>query len=394
MGKSRQISVGLDVGTYTTRVVACELATGGIYPKILGTGSSETKGVRHGYVTNISEASKSILKAIQEVEKNSGVKIKKAIIAIGGISLSSEISYGSAVISKSDGEVTYLDVNKALVDSESNLQIINKKILHSIPVSYRLDAKDIHGRPEGMKGIKLEVKTLHITCLEQHMEDLITATSQAGIEVADVVATPLAISTVALTDRQKIAGCVLVDIGAETVSIAVFENGATVSLHVFSIGSTDITNDIALGLKIPLEEAEGLKIGVQTQNGYSRKKLDQIIEARLKDVFELIDSHLRRIRRSGLLPAGVIITGGGSNIVMIEEISREVLKLPTKVLTIDLMPMYKNKVKNSSWLVPIGLCATSSGENSIESATSGISLRRAYYGIKNTLQNIGKQLLP
>jgi len=187
---------------------------------------------------------------------------------------------------------------------------------------------------------------------------------------------------------------ILVDIGAETVSIAVFENGNIVSMHVFSIGSTDITHDIALGLKIPLEEAESLK----TENvvhEYPRKKLDQIIEARLHDIFELIDNHLKKIRRSGLLPAGVIITGGGSKIATIEEISIQMLKLPTRVLAIEAMPLFKNKIKDISWITAIGLCIAGQSNNTNGNETlRGISIKRSFYWLKNAIENIGKQMLP
>ena len=387
---SRNISVGIDVGTYAVRVVVSEFGKGDLGPRILGIGGNESKGLRHGYIANIEEATKSIIKAVSEAERNSGVKIRKAIISVSGISLCSELSYGSTVITRADGEVTYLDVNKALNESEKKLQIINKRVIHIIPISYKLDGKEIMSRPESMKGIKLEVKTLFINSLEQHLEDLITSVTNANIEVLDVIAGPLAASLISLSDKQKIAGCVLVDIGAETVSIAIFENGNIIALHVFSIGSTDITNDIALGFKVPLEEAEAIKMG-NDLNNYSKKKMEQIIEARLKDIFELIDNYLKKIKRSELLPAGVIIIGGGANTKFVEEISRSILKLPTKILTPDMFGGLKNKVKNSSWFTALGLCIA--GKDSAGDVSYN-SIRRFFFGLKNFIKNIGRQLMP
>ena len=154
--------------------------------------------------------------------------------------------------------------------------------------------------------------------------------SLAGIEPIDVVASPLAGSRVALSPKQIIVGGALVNIGSETVSLSVFENGTLVSLHTFSIGGTDITNDIALGMKVSLENAERLKLGNIVED-FSKKKLDEIIEARLFDIFELIENHLKKIKRNELLPAGVVFIGGGANIPLLEEFSKTALKLPSKV---------------------------------------------------------------
>lgn len=388
---AKNISIGIDLGTTATRVVVGQFIRDEKFPKIIGIGASESRGLRHGYITNIEDAAKSIRRAANEAEKNSGVKIRKAIFSIGGISLGSETIYGSTVISKADGEVTALDVNKAIAESENNLQIINKRVIHTLPVSFKLDGKEIHGRPEGMKGIKLEVKTLFITCSEQHLEDLIAAASLAEVEVLDIIAAPLSSSLAILNDKQKNAGCLVVDLGAETVSAAVFENDAPISLNIFSIGSADITHDIALGLKIALEEAEGLKLG-NLNSSYSKKKLEQIIAARLSDIFELIEGHLKKIKRNGLLPAGVLLIGGGSNAPLIEDISKDILNLPSKIVTPEMFPYYKGRIKNAGWFTATGLAIA--GRSTPNQDFSYNSFTRLTQSIKNFFKSIGSQLLP
>jgi cell division protein FtsA len=169
------------------------------------------------------------------------------------------------------------------------------------------------------------------------------------------MAAPIAAGFVTLTKSQKVAGCVLANIGAETVSIAVFENNIPTSLEVFPIGSTDITNDIALGLKVPLEEAEQIKIGVITGSSYPRKKLEEIIAARLSDIFELIEAHLKKIGRNGLLPAGIIITGGGSGLTSIDTLAKVYLKLPSRIGTLSHLDS-KSSFKDATWAVAYGLC--------------------------------------
>src|SRR3989344_8073494 len=301
----RNISVGIDVGSSTTRVVVGEFLKGEKNPKIIGEGISETRGVRHGYIVDSALAALSVKNAVQNAQNSSGIKIKRGFIGVGGTSLRGEFSSGSAIISKADGEVTNLDINKALADCEDNLNLTNKKIIQIFPISFRLDGQEVLGRLEGMHGTKLEVKALFVTYSVQHLEDLLATIAEAGVETIDIIAAPIAISHITLNDRQKIVGVALVDIGAETTSLSVFENGKLISIHTFPFGSSDITNDIALGFKIPLEKAESLKRG-NMEPEFSKRKLDEFIEARLSDIFELIENHLKKIKRSELLPAGIV----------------------------------------------------------------------------------------
>ncbi len=386
----RNITVGIDVGTHTTRVVVCEFVKGENTPRVIGMGTAPSAGLRHGYVVNAEEVSKSVRKAVMEAEKLSGVRVRRALVSIGGITLSSEVGIGTAVVTKANKEVTELDVNRSIAESEESIKNPNRKIIHTIPTLFKLDGKDVLGHAEGLNGSKLEVKTLFVSCLEQHLEELVGAITNAGIEVVDVIASPMAASLVTLSEKQKNVGVMLVNIGAETVSIAVFENSNLISLQVLPIGGTDITNDIALGLKIPLEEAEGVKIGSVIAD-YPKKKLDEIIEARLSDIFELIENHLKKIKRNELLPAGIIITGGGGNFSTIEELSKSMLKLPSKIGNADIFGP-KNKVKDSVWFVALGL-ALGGRENARNGADSD-SLLGTLRNMKKGLRNIAKQLLP
>ncbi len=353
---SRNITVGIDIGTRSTRVVVSEYVRGSHKPVVLGVGISSSTGLRHGYVVNKHDVSKSVTTAIRAAENSSKIKIKSVFLSIGGISLESSTSNASVVISRVDSEVTEFDVEKVIELSKNNLpNTENKRILDIIPLKFKIDGKEIMGRAQGMKGAKLEVKTLFITCLEQHVEDLIGSVENTGVEVEDIVATPIAASLVALTKKQRTVGCLLANIGAETVVVSVFEDDVPISLQVFPIGSTDITNDIALGLQIPLDEAE--KIKIENKNGtHSKRKLDEIIEARLSDIFELIEAHLKKIKRNGLLPGGIIITGGGAGISTIEDFAKASLKLPSKIATPQSVNNHAGQIKDSSWFVTYGLC--------------------------------------
>ncbi len=186
-------------------------------------------------------------------------------------------------------------------------------------------------------------------------------------------------------------GCVLANIGAETVSIVVFENNIPISLEVFPIGSTDITNDIALGLKIPLEEAEEIKLGNTSNESFSKKKLEEIVEARLSDIFELIEAHLKKIGRSGLLPAGIIITGGGSGLGSLEDFAKLSLKLPSRIASFTMSGNFKSPIKDATWAVAYGLCILGFSSANEDSQSSGFKM------VKRTQKSLTewvKQFLP
>lgn len=385
---------GIDVGTYHVKVViarADDSVEGNGAPQIIGTGYAESRGLRNGYIINETDVTRSVRNAVAQAEKASGVRVKRAYISMGGIGLDEIHARGEAITSRADSVITQTDIDKAIEASEISIQekIPNRKVLHAIPLSFIIDNEKVMGRPHGLKGTKIEVDVLFVTAFEQHLTDLVRTIEEIGIAVDDTMASPIAGSLVMLTKAQKRAGCILANIGAETVSIVVFENNTPVSLKVFPIGSNDITNDIALGLKITLDEAEKVKRGGMLSAPYSKKKLDEIVTARLTDIFELIDSHLKKIKRDGLLPAGIILTGGGSGITSVQDLARVSLRLPSKIATLD--PAQNGKVRDATWAVAYGLCIwglTGSEEE------SGISLaKNARNTILSFLRNF-KQFLP
>jgi cell division protein FtsA len=366
-------TVGIDIGTYEIKVVVAEASNErGVLPKIISYGQAESKGMRHGYILNQADVIRSIKKAIAQAQKSLGQKIEEVFVSIGGIGLSSIISEGQIIISRADSEITELDIEKVAEDCQNKIpsqNILNKKVIHAIPIEYRIDDKLVLGNPIGMKGVKLQAKMLFVTCLVPHINQIVNALEMADIDIIDAVASPLAASTVTLSKTERIAGCVLVNIGSETVSMVVYENDFPIMVEVFPIGSNDITNDIALGLKISLEEAEKLKKEqdkIPKDSPIPKKKLDEIVIARVSDIFDLVDNQLKKIGKSGLLPAGIILTGGGSGIINIQDIAKASLKLPSKIAKItnnkssnseNKENVFSNlKIKDSSWAVAYGLC--------------------------------------
>ncbi|MEI6553789.1 MAG: cell division FtsA domain-containing protein, partial [bacterium] len=320
------------------------------------------------------------------------------------------VSIGSVVTTKADSEITDLDVKRAIEESEKELPstyILNRKIIHSIPLEYKVDGRKVLGRPQGLKGVKLEARVLYITCLAHHFTDLLEAFDEANVEMRDIIAAPIAASLVALTKTQKIAGCILLNIGSETSSIIVYENNIPVSMEIFPVGSNDITNDIALGLKVSIEDADLIKMSVSSDTPsssnnsslptFSRKKLDEIVIARLSDIFDLIEGHLKKIDRNGLLPAGIILTGGGSGLANIEELAREALRLPSKRHSLKLEGNLKGIAREFEWAVAYGLTIlafSSSPDDRGGINLDGLSASGIFKKLKKVIGGWVKQFLP
>lgn len=382
-----------------TRVVACTADGNNALPKIAASSSVDTHGMRHGYITSREEVALGLRKAIQEVEKEIGTRIKTAAIAIGGVGITSDYALGMSVATRADGIISKFDIDKAIQDAESHIDLKNKAILHAFPLLFKVDGQELPTRPEGIAGTKLEVKVLFVTCFQQHLDDLLAVTQDLGIRITGFTATPIATQKLLLTDLQRNFGCTLIDIGAETVSVSVFENNTLTSLFVFAIGSLDITKDIALGLRVTPEEAEGIKLGTVSFQSGSKKKLDEIIEARLSDIFELVDKYFKKIGRSGLLPAGAIIIGGGSRMQLVETVAKSMLRIPVKVAHVD-FPGTKGPVKDNRLLVAYSI-AVANDEPQQGGSMSTSKPRRASSpsssdgdSIWDTIKTFFKQLMP
>ncbi len=352
--------VGIDIGTYHVKVVIAESTDNPMQPpRILGTGYAESRGLKNGYIVSIGDVSRSVAAALNQASKAARIKVKRAYLGIGGVGLEEAFSRGETVVERGDSEITARDLPRAIAASEKALPpsaILNRKIIHTIPLRYSVDGvRVLGGSPIGMKGQRVAVETLFITCLERHVNDLVDAVEQAGVEVEDVVASPLAASFVALSKMQKRVGSVLANIGSETLSIIVFEDTVPVSIKVFPVGSSDITNDLALGLRISPEEADQLKQGAVLGAPYPRRKIDDVIGRRVTDMFKLVEAHLKKIGKSELLPGGIILTGGGSGVATMSDLAKAVLKLPSRTATMESGVASKMQLKDGSWAVAYGL---------------------------------------
>ncbi|HWP61688.1 MAG TPA: cell division FtsA domain-containing protein, partial [Candidatus Paceibacterota bacterium] len=309
---AQSIYTGIDIGTYHVKVViAAPSETPDAPMRILGTATASSRGLRHGYILDGAEAAKSVREALQRAQGSAKVKANRARVAVGGVGLDEIKSTATISLTPWSGIVTDAALERVQKESEKQAsgKLVNRTVIHTIPLSYKVDGVSVLGQPLGLQGTKLSVETLIITLLSQHYDDIIEAVEAAGIEVDGVMASPLAASLVTLTKSQKTAGVCLANIGAETLSVVIFDNDIPVSVKMFPIGASDITNQIALSFQVPLAEAEQLKRGAVTGSDIPSRKMDTLVTTKLKEMFTLVNAHLKTIGRQRLLPAGIVITG-------------------------------------------------------------------------------------
>lgn len=330
-------AAGIDIGTSEVKVVVAERGERGELPRVVAAGRAESAGVRHGFITHPAEAARAVARAVRQAERALGARLDRAYLGVGGVGLGSATAIGSTMVSRADGEITDLDQKRAVDEAERAIPAPlaqNRKVVHMVPLEHRIDGRKVLGEPIGMKGVRLESKCLFVTSVARHVDDAIEVLEAAGVDVADVMAAPFAAALVSVAPPQRVAGCALVNIGAETTTATVYEDGAPVSVESFPVGVSSITNDVALALRVSLEEAEALRRNPQGLATSARRSLDEAVSARATDILDLVDGHLRRIGRSGLLPAGVIFIGGGSAIPHLAELAKEHLRLPARVATV------------------------------------------------------------
>lgn len=386
----RKIYTGIDIGTYHIKVIIAEAAEQPDLPMhILGTGTSASRGLRHGYIVDLKEATRGVREALDRAQAAAKVRVKSARVAVGGVGLDEMRSSGEVTLTASGGIATEREVERAQSESQKKIasKLVNRAIIHCIPLEWRIDSQVVYGKPHGLQGTKLAVDTLLVTMLSQHYDDLLAAVEDAGVEVEGVMASPLAASMVTLTKAQRAAGVVLANIGAETLSVAVFDEDTPISIKVFPTGGGAITESIALSFQIPLPEAEQMKRGAVIGSEIPAKRMQTLIAAQLKDMYTLVNAHLRSIGRHRLLPAGIVITGGGSGLTSATEIARAVLRLPSQIGQIGQLP--RSTSVDATWAVAYGLCRWGYGEDAARSGYGfGEVVRHGWESLKQSMRSL------
>jgi len=346
------IIVGLDVGTVMIRVVIGKVSSEEKTPSIIGVGEAEASGIRKGVIVDVEEAVSSISQALERAERMTGIPVDHAVVSVGGSHVVSLESHGVIAVSRADGEITESDIRR-VVDASQAISIPpNREILHVIPKTFTVDGQAGVKDPLGMSGIRLEVDSQIIEASVPFIKNLTKCIIRAGLEVDDLVLAPLAAAYAVLSKRQKELGSVLIDLGGGTTGLVVFEEGELLHTKVLPIGSAHITNDLAIGLRTSVDTAELVKLEYGTaqksllkreeeidlrkidkseEGRVSRKHVAEIIQARLEEIFTLVNKELKSIGRDGQLPAGAVLTGGGAMLAGIADLAKSELRLPVQV---------------------------------------------------------------
>lgn len=348
----RTTTIGLDVGSSNVRVVILQkFEEEEEKPRIMGVGIAPSFGIRRGVVADVEETIRAIKETVKNAERTSGISIERAIVSIGGSHIKYQESQGVVAIAKADGEITGDDIMRSLTAAETISLPSNTEIIHVIPRNFAVDDQKGIKDPIGMNGIRLEVNATLILGSMPVIKNLSKCVYQAGVEVEDMVFSALAAAKASLNKRQKELGVILVDMGGGTTSFAVYEEGDLVQIGVVPIGSSHITNDVAIGLRTSIDVAEKVKTNYgsalpddinkkdqinlaeidQNEEGeVSRHHVAEIIEARLEEIFTMIDKELRKTGRSGMLPAGAVIVGGGAKLPGLVDLAKKILRLPAQ----------------------------------------------------------------
>lgn len=345
-----KIIVGLDVGTCNVRVAVAQIREG-LPPQILGVGKAASGGLRKGVVVDLEEAEKNIREAVQQAERISGAEIEDVFVAIGGSHISCRLSRGVIAVSRADGEISEEDKTRAINAASAISLPPNREILHILPRRFTVDGQDAIKDPVGMSGVRLEVDALIVEGATPFIKNLIKCVHESDLEEAGLLLACLADSRAILTKRQKELGVLLLDFGGGTTGLTVFEEGDILHCQILPVGSMHITNDIAIGLRTSIDTAEKVKLeyGSALSTGISKKEMidlarlgeedgqisrlevTEIIEARATEILDLVNKELKKIDRAGLLPAGVVLVGGGAKLPGLVDLAKEKLRLPVQI---------------------------------------------------------------
>lgn len=350
-GFKKNIIASLDIGTHKICAVIAEIDEYGSL-HILGAGINASRGLRQGVVVNLDAAVDSIKRAVHEAQLTAGVRINDVIVGIAGEHIKGFNSRGMVAVSKSGSEIVQDDVDKVLKAAKAIALPKDRMVLHRIPQEYIVDNQDGIDNPVGIKGVRLEAEIHIVTCSETSVQNITGSVRKAGLRPVSHVLESLASSYAVLDKSEKDLGIAMIDLGGGTTDLIIFSNGTIRHTAVISMGGDNVTKDIALELKTPLEEAEELKrkfgscyknsitrnelftvpgIGGRPSREEKREELANIIQPRMEELFSLASKEIKRSDYGEHIGAGVVLTGGGALLDGCSELAEEIFGVPVKI---------------------------------------------------------------
>lgn len=409
------IITGLDIGSTTIRVAVGQRNSQNNEVHIIGAAEHSAEGISKGVVTSIEDAVSSISGALEKTERMTGMPVEQAYVSINGSHVISQESHGVVAVSKADGEIKEDDVARVIEAAQTVATPPNYEILHVIPRQFTVDNQKGIKDPVGMTGIKLEVDAQIILGLASQIKNLTKCVYRTGVDIQDLVVSVLAASESVLTRRQKELGVCLVNMGGLTTGMMVFEEGDVVYTKILPVGSGHITNDIAIGLRTSVELAEKVKADFgtavpgevtkrdeidlsQIEGGeeglVSKKEVAEIIEARVEEIFTMINTELKEIDRAGMLPAGIVLTGGGAKLNGLVEVAKKNFSLPASAGVPKDFKTAIEKINDSVFATAVGLVMW--GANLEENSKGGIAIPKfsSVVDVTGKMKKWFKSLLP
>jgi cell division protein FtsA len=371
--QSAQHYFGLDIGTNTVRCVIGMLESGETnIISVIGHGSAPNMGMRKGVAVRIDDVVESVVQAVTEAERVAGVQVPSATVNVNGPQVLGMDSRGVIAISAANREIT--DDDRLRVEEAATIVKLppNREIIQVFAKNYRLDGQGGIKDPVGMQGVRLEVDTHIVTASTPILRNLDMVLEKAHLPANHHTVSSLAAAEAVLTSQQKESGTVLLDIGAGTTNLVVLEEGEVQHVAVIPMGGTNITNDLAIGLKTDLDVAEAVKLqhgGLgkhakkgplsllinKTRHEFDADDVQMIIEARVEELFEYIDKELKRIQRSRKLPGGIVLVGGTANLPGIAEFAKEKLELAARIGKLQPLAGLMDTVQDPAYASAVGL---------------------------------------
>jgi len=400
--------VGIDVGSSKVCTLVGEVDEAGDV-RVIGVGLAGSRGVRRGVVVNVLDATAAIATSIENAERTSGYKIERAYVGLSGTHVSSLNSRGVVGISRREHGITEEDVDRALDAAHAIAVSHNQEVVHVIPRGYVVDGQSGVRDPVGMHGFRLEVEAHIVIGSSTAIQNLVKCVEGAGVEVDELVLASIAAGGAVLTDVEREMGVVLADIGAGTTDIAIFIDGAVWHTVTLGLGGEYITSDVAIGLRLPPDVAERIKVqhghaiasqvppedrftvstfGGEARQAVLRWKLAEIVEARVEEILSMVKQEIKRSGYDGLLPAGVVLCGGTAQLSGIQELGRDVFGLPVRTGAPQGIHGLVDKVSNPAHAVGAGLMGWGL------TVDTRPQLRKAGPGLGNRLLNWLRVFLP
>ena len=400
--RSRTIA-SIDVGTSKVCTTIADINDSGAL-RVVGVGVVPSVGLHKGLVVNINEARESIRESVRKAEQASNYKVESAYVGVTGRHVASLNNRGVVAITRNDRVVRSDDLKRVLASAQSIKVPSDRKLLHVIPRAYAVDGQPGVKNPVGMHGFRLDVETHVITAAVTSIQNLVKCIRSIGIDIEDLVLEPLASSEAVLTDDEKEVGVILADIGGGTTDIAVFKDSSIWHTSILPVAGYQLTRDVSIGLGLPFDVAEEMKKRYgsvmpvyesrtetntaisQDGHGVSYQDLCDIIRARVEEIMKLILLELPNSEYETLVPAGLVLTGGSSNLAGIATLGREILQLPVRVGTPINMEGIADSLCDPAYATSAGLLiwgAKHEGSQNWQPWRLGSTLRRLAFRIKN-----------